>query len=591
VSARVVLIPNTMLSQGTGHLHRCSKAFAANPEHLALWTCLDPALLGTKELFSHDATSTFLNGLAAASTPAEGQYDVAVLDFQRTPPALLNWVKSRVSVVIGWDEGGVARSFFPFLVDSLPHESLPAPNVRLPGLLGYPEWEPSKTGGFLRPIRNVLVSFGGADAANLTVRFFRYWAKLERKNPSGLNLTYVQGPFARFELPGPLPTGSKLVKAPKNFSNLVAETDLLVTSWGLTMLEALSNEKPVILFNPSRYHEKLAVRAQMPTLGRFALLRSRWAAALKSAPAASDQAAKRFLSSPVSAASYFGGFSGTTARCPVCRTDGHKVFARTEHKSFFYCRSCSMEFLSVYQLPPKQYSDSYFFQDYQAQYGKTYLEDFQHIESLGIQRLKFLATLGQKPERVLDVGCAFGPFLSAASKAGIQPFGMDIAASAVNYVKLTLGFPAVQGSWLDFQWFKSFSSAAPDLLTMWYVIEHFPDVNQVLRKVSEVLAPGGVFAFGTPNGKGITRKFRGAKFWEESPEDHFSVWNRENALRILPRYGFEVLGFRNTGQHPDRFPGLALNRGWRYRLVSWWGSLRGWGDTFEVYAKKVRELP
>ena len=167
MSARVVLIPNTMLSQGTGHLHRCSKAFAANPEHLALWTCLDPALLGTKELFSHDAMSTFLNGLATASTPAEGQYDVAVLDFQRTPPALLNWVKSRVSVVIGWDEGGVARPFFPFLVDSLPHESLPAPNVRLPGLLGYPEWEPSKTGGFLRPIRNVLVSFGGADVANL----------------------------------------------------------------------------------------------------------------------------------------------------------------------------------------------------------------------------------------------------------------------------------------------------------------------------------------------------------------------------------------------------------------------------------------
>jgi len=591
MSPRVVMIPNTIVFQGTGHLQRCSKAVLADPDRLAIWPCLDSALLGTKKLFSQEALSTFLGGLVVAPTPGEGQYEVAVLDFRKTPPALLDWVKRRIPVVIGWDEGGGARSCFPFLIDSLPHESSPAPNVRLPGLLGYPEWQAAKSSGFLRPVRKVLVSFGGADSAGLTVRFYKHWSRLERNQPSGLNLTYVQGPFARFELPGPLPPGSKLVQAPKDFPQLLAETDLLVTSWGLTMLEALAKQIPVVLFNPSRYHETLSLRAQMPTLGRFSLPLRRWVEALKNAPQASERAAKRFLLAPVSAASYFGGFSGTPALCPVCRMEGHSVFARTEHKSFSYCRSCSMEFLSVYQLPPKQYTDSYFFEDYQAQYGKTYLEDFQHIETLGTQRLKFLETLGQKPVRVLDVGCAFGPFLSAASKAGILPFGMDIAASAVEHVNSKLGFPAVQGSWLDFQWHKSFSSEAPDLLTMWYVIEHFPDLDKVLRKVSEVLATGGVFAFGTPNGKGITRKFRGAKFWEESPDDHFSVWNRENALRVLPRYGFKVLGFRNTGQHPERFPGLTLNRGWRYRFVSWWGSLRGWGDTFEVYAKKVRELP
>jgi SAM-dependent methyltransferase len=122
---------------------------------------------------------------------------------------------------------------------------------------------------------------------------------------------------------------------------------------------------------------------------------------------------------------------------------------------------------------------------------------------------------------------------------------------------------------------------------MWYVIEHFADLKALLENVGETLAPGGIFAFGTPNGRGITRRFRGQKFWLESPDDHFSIWNRSSARSVLRRHGFEVLAFRNTGLHPERFPGLETDRGWRYRLVSWLGEHLGWGDTFEVYARKT----
>jgi len=112
----------------------------------------------------------------------------------------------------------------------------------------------------------------------------------------------------------------------------------------------------------------------------------------------------------------------------------------------------------------------------------------------------------------------------------------------------------------------------------------------VLTQVTRVLPTGGLFAFGTPNGKGLTRLFRGGKFWDESPDDHFTVWNRQNAREILSRYGFEILGFRNTGLHPDRFPGTG-RRGLRYQSVRYLGNHLGWGDTFEVYARKTRELP
>jgi 2-polyprenyl-3-methyl-5-hydroxy-6-metoxy-1,4-benzoquinol methylase len=253
-----------------------------------------------------------------------------------------------------------------------------------------------------------------------------------------------------------------------------------------------------------------------------------------------------------------------------------------------------MEYLSFHRLPEKEYAEAYFFDDYQKQYGKTYLQDFAHIQGLGRQRLVFLgAVLGKRTGLgILDVGCAYGPFLAAAAEAGHRPFGVDIAEGAVKYVAETLSFPAVRASFSDFRWEESFpSEPRPDAVTLWYVIEHFADLDSVLRKANTLLPVGGVLAFSTPNGRGITRSFQPEKFWSESPDDHFSIWNPGNVRSVLGRFGFKVAALRITGRHPERFPGLKKTSGILYSIVTRLDRWFGWGDTFEVYARKSKELP
>jgi SAM-dependent methyltransferase len=253
-----------------------------------------------------------------------------------------------------------------------------------------------------------------------------------------------------------------------------------------------------------------------------------------------------------------------------------------------------MEYLSVHQLPPKQYSDAYFFEDYQKQYGKTYLQDFSHIQGLGHHRLSEVSRLSgpASGRRILDVGCAYGPFLAAAAEEGFLPFGLDVAEGAVAHVRDHLGFPAVRASFLDFEWERGFPGVPrPDVLTLWYVIEHFPNLDQVLRQANRLLPVGGIFAFSTPNGRGITRSFQPAKFWRESPDDHFSIWNPSNTGPVLKRFGFEALSYRITGHHPERFPGLGPEPSPLLNAVSLLSRILGWGDTFETYARKTKELP
>src|SRR6185369_16806070 len=120
------------------------------------------------------------------------------------------------------------------------------------------------------------------------------------------------------------------------------------------------------------------------------------------------------------------------------------------------------------------------------------------IQELGRQRLAAIdKTFGQRRRRVLDVGCAYGPFLAAAAEAGHQPFGVDVAEGAVAHVK-GLGFPAVRASFTEFAWQESFpGEVKPDVLTMWFVIEHFSQLDTVLRRANATLPPGGILAFST----------------------------------------------------------------------------------------------
>ena len=141
-------------------------------------------------------------------------------------------------------------------------------------------------------------------------------------------------------------------------------------------------------------------------------------------------------------------------------------------------------------------------------------------------------------KNILDVGCAYGPFLAAARDAGWKPFGTDISDDAVAYVRDQLSIPA---------WVAPFP--APDstgeierrqyaALSMWYVIEHFRSLSPVLECANRLLVSGGILAFSTPSAAGVSARFSPESFYRQSPSDHYSIWDPRTVRAQLARYGF-----------------------------------------------------
>ena len=242
-----------------------------------------------------------------------------------------------------------------------------------------------------------------------------------------------------------------------------------------------------------------------------------------------------------------------------------------------------MEYQIRIAPPAFDYGEEYFFQEYERQYGKTYLDDMTHLRELARERIRCIERMTSGNQRVLDVGCAYGAFLAEARGREWQVMGTDISPEACDYVRKELDFPARCG---DFAEMDDLERNAFSVVSMWYVIEHFKDLRPVLSRVNSVLSEGGLFCFSTPNARGISRRKDARAFFSGSPADHYTLWSEKNMRKALGLHGFEVLRVRVTGHHPERFPSLLGLRSLRWISKALSIVLR-LGDTFEIYARKL----
>ena len=422
----------------------------------------------------------------------------------------------------------------------------------------------------------------------------------------------------------PIPGNVKVLDSIPNLADHLYEYDIVITHYGITAYEASCAGVKVFLDHPTPYHKKIARAAgfsdinqiknlttnitnqheQQQTFGQQPLPpRSRPTPIHESLAQPSSFA-------PCSCGSWLGSkkeslpnlinsFSPQVNRaCPVCGKEASKhSIARFPDRTYRRCSKCGVIFMDRAYPPPIEYEKEYFFESYKKQYGKTYLEDFPNLVTLAKRRLKLISQLlsykntkeNRYPPIILDIGCAYGPFLIAAKDEGFLPFGIDPAQDAVRYVQETLSIPAVQGFFPDYP-LSTPNSQLYDAAAMWYVIEHFTDVLTVLAEVKKLLKPGGLLAFSTPSFSGVSGRKSLRKFLENSPADHYTVWSPKMCKKTLALAGFKVKKIVMSGCHPERFPLIgkfaADKKSRLYSMLMTVSRIFGLGDTFEVYAKK-----
>jgi len=146
------------------------------------------------------------------------------------------------------------------------------------------------------------------------------------------------------------------------------------------------------------------------------------------------------------------------------------------------------------------------------------------------------------PGRLLDVGCSSGYFLRRARERRWAVTGIDLDQRAVDYARAELGLD-VRCATLES---AGFAPASFDLVTLWGVLEHFPDPACQLRFIRAILRDGGRLVVGVPNVRSLNQMVArlSRDDWDMLLEPgHLHHFNADTLTRLIKPAGFERAGW------------------------------------------------
>jgi 2-polyprenyl-3-methyl-5-hydroxy-6-metoxy-1,4-benzoquinol methylase len=222
--------------------------------------------------------------------------------------------------------------------------------------------------------------------------------------------------------------------------------------------------------------------------------------------------------------------------CPNCGSKEAKLLYDFPSGKYLKCSQCNL--VSIDPLPA--YNQMVARAEYWASKHHTKTVKVKQHYSAEFQEFAFAEYFRKmapfkKTGRVLDIGCGIGSFIHAAERKGWDAYGIDIGPSISVAKKHNL--KVNQGRLQDI----NFSDAYFDIITMFDVIEHINDLNDLFADIRKKLRPNGLLVIKTPNINSISSKILGRDWSAIEPYDHIILFSSRTLKSFLQKRGFKII--------------------------------------------------
>lgn len=130
---------------------------------------------------------------------------------------------------------------------------------------------------------------------------------------------------------------------------------------------------------------------------------------------------------------------------------------------------------------------------------------YHFIKSIALKnKLNLINSLQLGKGNILDIGAGTGDFLLVAKNNGWNVIGVEPNEKAKTIAK-SKGVSFVEQT-------SELENHSFDVITMWHVLEHVPDLDKQIKELKRILKPSGTLIVAVPNFKSFDAKHYG-KFW------------------------------------------------------------------------------
>lgn len=223
-------------------------------------------------------------------------------------------------------------------------------------------------------------------------------------------------------------------------------------------------------------------------------------------------------------------------KCIVC---GNSHFTLIYKNTLQKCNNCSFitANISISDEDLKQfYGEKYF----NGEEYSNYIDDKETIQKNFICRLKQIdkITKRQSFSQVLEIGCAYGFFgeLIKNKFPSANYIGFDIAKEAVEYGKSVLKLNVLNKNYLE----SDVPSNLYSHVFMWDVIEHLPNPEKFIGKISKESVDGSYLFITTGDISSLIPRIKGSSWRMIHPPTHLHYFSKKTLRKLLEKYAYEI---------------------------------------------------
>lgn len=227
--------------------------------------------------------------------------------------------------------------------------------------------------------------------------------------------------------------------------------------------------------------------------------------------------------------------------CRLCASDKLSVVIRMNDFEIIECKTCNIAFTN-----PAPSIPDYENMDFHSKDDSTNLEKITKVEDLALdwqiliqEQVKMIKSNFSRNADVLEIGCGEGILLSELQNIkfrnldGFEPSrtaafrarkkGLNIYNEYFNHEKLSKKY---------------------DLIIMSHVFEHIELPKDFLKKIKNVLKPGGSILLTQTNYKGLIPKTQKGDWYAWVPEQHFWHFTPKGIKKLFLSMGFNFWKIR-----------------------------------------------
>jgi 2-polyprenyl-3-methyl-5-hydroxy-6-metoxy-1,4-benzoquinol methylase len=235
--------------------------------------------------------------------------------------------------------------------------------------------------------------------------------------------------------------------------------------------------------------------------------------------------------------------------CPCCASIGSQRYVFSKNNcNLFVCDQCGLGRAEAIEFDPADYYDAKYFS---GGYPDGYA-NYRGAEP--VLRREFARTVDyiqrhRASGRLLEIGCAYGFFLSEAKRC-FQVVGIEPAADPAAYCRENgLSVIAEPVDAIDLS-----ALGNMDVIVLLDVIEHLPHPVATLTRCVQHLNPGGLILVTTGDFGSIAARWLGRRWRLMTPPQHLWFFSADSILRLAARLNLRV----ESLEHPWKIVPVSL---------------------------------